>query len=115
AAAALAPVIALVFGGAAYLAFTQGWIVAVVPPLVALLVATIGTIVVSHMAETISRRRAAWEKEVLEERVREATAELRQTRLEVAQRLAVAVESRDTETGLHVERMSHLCERLGLA
>jgi CHASE2 domain-containing sensor protein len=106
---------AVVFAGAAYLAFTQGWVVGVIAPLVALLIATVGTIVASHVTETTNRRLAAWEKEVLEERVREATAELRQTQLEVAQRLAVAVESRDTETGLHVERMSHLCERLGVA
>jgi CHASE2 domain-containing sensor protein len=114
-AAGLAPVLAIAFLVATFLAFEAGWIVTVIAPLVALLIATVGTIVASHMAETTTRRRTAWEKEVLEERVREATAELRQTQLEVAQRLAVAVESRDTETGLHVERMSHLCERLGRA
>ncbi len=44
---------------------------------------------------------------VLEERVRERTRELQQTRLEIIRRLGRAAEFRDNETGLHVIRMSH--------
>ena len=49
----------------------------------------------------------------LEERVHERTQELEETRLEIIQRLGRAAEYRDNETGMHVLRMSHFCERLG--
>jgi response regulator RpfG family c-di-GMP phosphodiesterase len=39
---------------------------------------------------------------------------LRETQLEVVERLAKAAESRDNDTGEHIERMSTLCERLAL-
>ena len=52
--------------------------------------------------------------EALEEAVHERTAELRETQLEIIQRLAAATESRDEETGLHLERIGLLCERVGL-
>jgi putative two-component system response regulator len=41
--------------------------------------------------------------------------ELRETRLQVVQRLGVAAEYKDNETGLHVIRMSHYAQTLGLA
>ena len=44
--------------------------------------------------------------------MRERTEELRETQLEVVRRLAQAAESRDGDTGAHIERMSRLCERL---
>jgi putative two-component system response regulator len=47
--------------------------------------------------------------------VRERTAELEDTQLEVVRRLARAAEWRDEETGEHVERIGILCERLALA
>ncbi len=47
------------------------------------------------------------ENEVLESRVRERTCELRETRLQIVQRLGRAAEYRDNETGLHILRMSH--------
>jgi len=50
----------------------------------------------------------------LEQRVRERTAELESTRLDVIQRLGRAAEYRDNETGLHVIRMSRFCEALAL-
>lgn len=43
----------------------------------------------------------------LERQVRERTAELSETRLEIIQRLGYAAEHRDNETGLHIIRMSH--------
>lgn len=51
----------------------------------------------------------------LEERVRERTRELEETRIEIIRRLGVAGEYRDNETGLHVVRMSQYCYRLALA
>ena len=44
---------------------------------------------------------------VLEQKVRERTEELQQTRLEIIRRLGLAAEFKDNETGLHVIRMSH--------
>jgi len=48
------------------------------------------------------------QKKVLEEMVRERTEELRNTRLQVVQRLGMAAEYRDEETGNHILRMSHI-------
>jgi putative two-component system response regulator len=53
--------------------------------------------------------------EILEEEIRARTSELRETELEVVQRLGQAVESRDEQTGDHIGRMSALCHRLALA
>ena len=41
--------------------------------------------------------------------------ELRETRLQIVQRLGLAAEYKDNETGLHVIRMSHYARGLGLA
>jgi len=54
----------------------------------------------THLALSLQNRE-------LEHRVRERTAELEATRLEIIRRLARAAELRDNETGLHVIRMSH--------
>jgi putative two-component system response regulator len=51
----------------------------------------------------------------LERLVREATAELRHTRLEIIKRLGRAGEFRDNETGMHVIRVAHYCRLLGEA
>lgn len=47
------------------------------------------------------------QKGVLEEMVRKRTAEVRESRLEIVQRLGRASEYRDNETGRHILRMSH--------
>ena len=52
------------------------------------------------------------EKKSLETQVAESSEELRQYQVEIIQRLARAAEYRDNETGMHVIRMSKLCERL---
>ena len=52
---------------------------------------------------------------ILEERVRERTKELADTRLEIIRRLGRAAEYRDNETGLHIIRMSKFSEILGRA
>jgi len=49
----------------------------------------------------------------LDEKVRERTQQLNESRLEVVQRLATAGEFRDNETGMHVIRMSHFSALLG--
>jgi putative two-component system response regulator len=50
----------------------------------------------------------------LECRVQERTAELKESRLEILNRLGRAAEYRDNETGLHVVRMSRYCQLLAL-
>ena len=72
------------------------------------------TIAAGYLAERRRRHRFAVRNEALEEAVHERTAELRETQLEIIQRLAAATESRDEETGLHLERIGLLCERVGL-
>ncbi len=51
----------------------------------------------------------------LEKKVRERTAEVVETRLEIIQRLARAAEYRDNETGEHIVRMSRYCRIISLA
>jgi putative two-component system response regulator len=51
----------------------------------------------------------------LERMVRDRTAELRHTRLEIIKRLGRAGEFRDNETGMHVVRVAHYCRLLGEA
>jgi response regulator RpfG family c-di-GMP phosphodiesterase len=112
---AVAVAIGAAYAVAAQLAFARGWILPVVAPLAGLLLGTVAMVVVSHLAETLERVRVARDNEILERRVLERTEELRQTQLEIIQRLGVAAESRDQETGDHIARMSRLCQRLGLA
>jgi CHASE2 domain-containing sensor protein len=83
------------------LAFERGTQLPVVAPLAAALVGTAAMTAVSHLRETLERRRVA--------------RELRASQLEVIQRLSAAVESRDEDTGLHIERISWFARRLALA
>jgi putative two-component system response regulator len=52
---------------------------------------------------------------VLEQKVRERTQELVETRLEIIHRLGRAAEYRDKGTGLHILRISHISAALGRA
>jgi len=109
-----APLAAALFVLGVQVAFESGSIVHVVPSLVALVVGTVGTIAWSQLAESRARRAVTRDNERLEARVRDRTRELRETQVEVVQRLGVAVEWRDAETGLHIERIGRFCERLAL-
>jgi putative two-component system response regulator len=51
----------------------------------------------------------------LEDQISERIKELKDTRLDVIQRLAVAAELRDSGTPGHIFRMSHYCQQLALA
>jgi CHASE2 domain-containing sensor protein len=106
---------AALFAVGAQLAFEGGWIVEVAPPLAALLVGAVGTIAWSQLAESQARLAVTRDNEVLEARVRERTRELWNTQVEILQRLGKAVDWRDAETGLHIERIGRSCERLALA
>jgi putative two-component system response regulator len=50
---------------------------------------------------------------ILDEKVRERTRELEETQIEVIDRLVMASEYRDEETGNHIKRMSKYCEVMG--
>jgi CHASE2 domain-containing sensor protein len=114
-AAALAVAGGLAYAGVAVLAFDRGTVLAVVAPLAACAAGTVAALVTGYVAEARERRRVSGHAEVLERMVRERTADLRATQLEVIHRLAGAAESRDEDTGEHIERMSRMCEALGLA
>jgi CHASE2 domain-containing sensor protein len=100
------------FLAGAQLAFQSGTIVDVAAPLLALVLGAFGAIAWSEFAERRVRTRVSRDNELLEQRVRERTADLADAEREIAHRLGVAVEWRDAETGVHIERMGRLCERL---
>jgi CHASE2 domain-containing sensor protein len=112
--ALMAPAAGGAYAVAAQLTFDSGTIVALAVPLATLAISTVGVIVASHATETRERRRVAGQNDILEAKVRERTAELHDTQLEVVRRLALAAESRDEETGEHIDRMSELCRELAL-
>jgi HD-GYP domain-containing protein (c-di-GMP phosphodiesterase class II) len=113
--ALLAPLAALAYLAAAQGAFQFGLVLTISPALAALAVSTTASVAASHLAESRERRRVAGLNALLEDRVRERTREVLDREFEVIRRLGQAVESRDEETGEHIDRMSSLCGRLALA
>jgi CHASE2 domain-containing sensor protein len=110
-----APLVAVAYLAVAYVAFRHGWIVPIVAPIAALALSAVGTVTASYLTERRERRRVSQHNAALEQAVRERTAELHETQLEVVRRLARAAEWRDEDTGAHVERIGLLSERLALA
>jgi response regulator RpfG family c-di-GMP phosphodiesterase len=90
-------------------------VVVVSAPLLALAAGTLGTFVAGYALEAHGRKRASEYSHALEREVATRTRELRETRLEVLQRLSAAAERRDDETGAHLRRMSRLCGLLARA
>jgi response regulator RpfG family c-di-GMP phosphodiesterase len=113
-AALVAMVAGCIYALAAQLLFEAGTVVAVAAPLASLVIGTVLAILASHAAETSARRHASGRADVLERRVRARTVELRETQLEIVQRLAQAAERRDEETGEHIDRIGRACAELGL-
>ncbi|WP_105170158.1 HD domain-containing phosphohydrolase [Pseudoalteromonas sp. T1lg23B] len=62
----------------------------------------------AHLAHKLLNNQA----QVLEQMVEHRTRELNDTRLSVVQRLGMAAEYKDEETGNHILRMSHICQLL---
>ena len=114
-AALAAPVLGLAYVAIAQFAFERGVVLAQAGPLAALALASVATVAVSSLLESVERQRVTEVNDLLEEQVRERTSELRATELEIIKRLGQAVESRDEETGEHIERIAGLCHKLGLA
>jgi putative two-component system response regulator len=98
----------------AQLAFGEGWILPLSYPLVALAIGTLGSLLVSYMAEIWQRELSDHYGATLEDTVKERTAELYETQLEVINRLAQAAELRDDDTGAHIDRVGRYCERVAL-
>jgi response regulator RpfG family c-di-GMP phosphodiesterase len=114
-AAVVTPLAALAFAAVVQAAFARGWIVEATYPLLALVLASVSTMTTAFVAERRERRRVAEHNDVLEARVRERTAQLRETQLEIVQRLSQAAESRDGDTGEHIQRIRRMTQRLALA
>ncbi len=114
-AAAVSPLVALAFAGVVQAAFAKGWIVTATYPLLALALGTLSTMTTAFVVERRERRRVDEHNDVLEERVRERTAQLRETQLEIVQRLSQAAESRDGDTGEHIQRIRRMTQKLALA
>ncbi len=53
------------------------------------------------------------QNKILEQKVKERTQEVYETRLKIIQKLGIAAEYRDHQTGSHILRMSHFCRILG--
>ena len=114
-AALAAPVLGFAYVALAQVVFENGTVLAQAGPLAALALASVATVAASHLLETVERQRIAEINDLLEEQVRARTSALRATELEIIQRLGQAVESRDSETGEHIERIASLSHRLALA
>src|SRR5947209_834069 len=62
---------------------------------------------------TLAKEEVTRHNSRLEATVRERTADLRDSQLEVVRRLSHAAEPRDDHTGVHTSRMSRMCAALG--
>ncbi|MBF0103656.1 MAG: two-component system response regulator [Desulfobacterales bacterium] len=76
-------------------------------------VAEIHSRVKTHLHLKIAQERQKNQNIILEKMVAERTKELEQTQIEIIERLGLAAEYRDKETGNHIQRMSKFCELLG--
>ncbi len=86
---------------ASQLAFDHGVVLPVAAPVTAGVLALVGMIAARYLLAYHERNAFAHQ--------------LRDSQLELVERLATAVESRDAETGEHIYRIGMLCERLALA
>ena len=114
-AALVMPLAGIAFACVVQATFARGWIVEATYPLLALTLGTLSTMIGAFIVERRERRRVAMHNDVLEERVRERTAQLRETQLEIVQRLSQAAESRDGDTGEHIQRIRRMTHKLALA
>jgi CHASE2 domain-containing sensor protein len=84
----------------AQVAFDGGTVLVLTYPLAAWTLAAIGTVAANYVGAFIERNAFA--------------RQLRESQLELIQRLAQAVDTRDTETGEHIQRIGRLSQRLAL-
>ena len=91
----------------AQVAFDKGLVVVVTTPLLALTLGGASMLSASYFTASADRRWLGWT-------VRRRTEQLRDAQIEVITRLVQAAESRDGDTGDHINRIGELCERLAL-
>jgi HD-GYP domain-containing protein (c-di-GMP phosphodiesterase class II) len=91
----------------AQVAFDKGLVVVVTTPLLALTLGGASMLSASYFTASSDRRLLGWT-------VRRRTEQLRDAQMEVIARLVQAAESRDGDTGDHINRIGDLCERLAL-
>jgi CHASE2 domain-containing sensor protein len=84
----------------AQVAFDAGSVLVLTYPLAAWALAAIGTVAANYVGAFIERNAFA--------------RQLRESQLELIQRLAQAVDTRDTETGEHIQRIGRLSQQLAL-
>ena len=72
-------------------------------------------IAVSHLTESFERAASRATTSCSRRGCASARSELRETQLEIVQRLGRAAEWRDADTGQHIERMARLSQALGAA
>ncbi len=96
----LAAVVAAGYVLIAQAAFDAGTVLVLTYPLAAWGLAAIGTVAANYVGAFIERNAFA--------------RQLRESQLELIQRLAQAVDTRDTETGEHIQRIGRLSQQLAL-
>ncbi len=96
----IAAAVALGYVLIAQVAFEAGTVLVLTYPLAAWALAAIGTVAANYVGAFIERNVFA--------------AQLRASQLELIQRLAQAVDTRDTETGEHIQRIGRLSQQLAL-
>ena len=69
----------------------------------------------THLTLKVAQEALKNQNIILEEKVLERTIELKRTQIEIIDRLGMAAEFRDKETGRHIKRMSRYCRTLGRA
>jgi hypothetical protein len=111
----LSLLVAAAYAALCVLAFDHGTILDAADPLIVWGVVLVATIAAAALAGDIERHLIGVYARVLERTVRERDRQLSATELEIVRRLSHAAESRDTDTGEHIERIGFLCEQLGLA
>jgi len=103
------------YAAGAHALFLHGTVVAVAAPLLGLAAATLTTGIAGQLLERGERRRVDEVNRRLEAAVRERTADLDALQVEIVERLGMAVDSRDEETGEHIQRITSLSHGLALA
>ena len=69
----------------------------------------------THLSLKIAQEALKDQNVILEDKVRERTRELEEPQAEILERLGLATEYRDVETGNHIKRISRFCAILGKA
>ncbi len=67
----------------------------------------------THISLKIAQETLENQNDILREKVKERTQDIEKTQIEIVERLGLAAEYRDEETGGHIKRMSEYCRMIG--